>query len=60
MAASSYVSEDLLTSIIPLFFVFVDKFHKIGYTGEVLRTTIARKIIPDIYLHFLNVWPQEV
>ena len=55
MAASGYVLEDLLASIISSFFVFVVAFHKIGYIGGILETKIARKIISNTYAHFLNV-----
>ena len=55
MANSGYVLEDLLTTIIPLFLVFVVQFHKINYIGGILETRIAQNVY-DIYSHFLNVW----
>ena len=33
MTALGYVLEDVLKSIIPLFFVFIVKFHEICYIG---------------------------
>lgn len=55
MANSDYVLEDLLTTMIPLFLVFVVKFHKINYIGGILETRTAQNVY-DIYSHFLNVW----
>ena len=54
MAASGYVSEDVLTSIIPLFVVLVFKLYEICFIGGMLETKIPRKIIFDIYSLFLK------
>lgn len=54
MAASGYVSEDVLTSIIPLFVVLVFKLYEICFIGGMLETKIARKIIFDIYSLFFE------
>ena len=59
MANSGYVLEDLLTTIIPLFLVFVVQFHKINYIGGILETRIAQNFM--IYIRiFLMFGHYEV
>ena len=51
MAASGYVSEDVLTSIIPLFVVLVFKLYEICFIGGMLETKLHEKSFL-IYIRF--------